>query len=91
MRQRQAYHSHRFDTVAIATGFINSGIAVQIVYYNVDEHERVSGGVAVRRRMAQLQVLNIFDYSTGRKGRSIAVASSTWSTSRFTPFAAFED
>ena len=35
--------------IAIATAFINSGIAVQIVYYNVDEHVELFKGVRLRR------------------------------------------
>jgi len=33
-------NGHRFDTVGIANGLINSGIAVQIIFYNVNEHDR---------------------------------------------------
>jgi len=33
-------NGHRFDTIAIANGLINSGIAVSIIYYNVDEHDK---------------------------------------------------
>merc|ERR1719512_647408 len=31
---------HRFDTVGIANGLKHAGIAVQILFYNVDEHDR---------------------------------------------------
>merc|ERR1711972_785001 len=31
---------HRFDTVGIANGLKHAGIAVQIIFYNVDEHDR---------------------------------------------------
>jgi len=33
-------NGHRFDTVAIANGLINSGIACQIIFYNVPEHDK---------------------------------------------------
>jgi len=33
-------NGHRFDTVAIANGLINSGIACQIIFYNVAEHDK---------------------------------------------------
>jgi len=33
-------NGHRFDTIAIANGLINSGIAVKIIFYNVGEHDR---------------------------------------------------
>jgi len=33
-------NGHRFDTVGIANGLINAGIACQIIYYNVDEHDK---------------------------------------------------
>merc|ERR1712066_861962 len=31
---------HRFDTVGIANGLKNAGLAVQILFYNVNEHDR---------------------------------------------------
>jgi len=31
---------HRFDTVGIANGLKHAGVAVQIIFYNVDEHDR---------------------------------------------------
>merc|ERR1711972_236687 len=31
---------HRFDSVGIANGLKNAGLAVQILFYNVDEHDR---------------------------------------------------
>merc|ERR1739844_685119 len=31
---------HRFDTVGIANGLKHAGIAVQIIFYNVDEHDK---------------------------------------------------
>jgi len=31
---------HRFDTVGIANGLKHAGIAVQILFYNVDEHDK---------------------------------------------------
>jgi len=31
---------HRFDTVGIANGLKHAGLAVQILFYNVDEHDR---------------------------------------------------
>merc|ERR1740123_2535631 len=31
---------HRFDTVGIANGCKRSGLAVQIIFYNVNEHDR---------------------------------------------------
>merc|ERR1712038_946911 len=33
-------NGHRFDSIGIANGLINAGIACQLVYYNVDEHEK---------------------------------------------------
>ena len=33
-------NGHRFDTVAIANGLINSGIAGHIIFYNVPEHDK---------------------------------------------------
>jgi len=33
-------NGHRFDTVAIANGLINSGIAVSIIFYTVAEHDK---------------------------------------------------
>jgi len=32
-------NGHRFDSVGIANGLINAGIACQLVFYNVDEHD----------------------------------------------------
>lgn len=31
---------HRFDTVGIANGLKHAGLAVQILFYNIDEHDR---------------------------------------------------
>jgi len=31
---------HRFDTVGIANGLKHAGVAVQIIFYNVDEHDK---------------------------------------------------
>jgi len=31
---------HRFDTIGIANGLKHAGLAVQIIYYNVNEHDR---------------------------------------------------
>merc|ERR1712151_294695 len=31
---------HRFDTIGIANGLKNAGLAVQILFYNVNEHDR---------------------------------------------------
>jgi len=31
---------HRFDTIGIANGLKNSGVAVQIIFYNIPEHDR---------------------------------------------------
>jgi len=31
---------HRFDSVGIANGLRNSGLAVQMIFYNVDEHDK---------------------------------------------------
>merc|ERR1712038_288949 len=31
---------HRFDSIGIANGLKNAGLAVQILFYNVDEHDR---------------------------------------------------
>jgi len=31
---------HRFDSVGIANGLRNAGLAVQMVFYNIDEHDR---------------------------------------------------
>jgi len=33
-------NGHRFDSVGLANGLINAGIACQLVFYNVDEHEK---------------------------------------------------
>merc|ERR1712194_77444 len=33
-------NGHRFDTIAIANGLINSGIAVKIIFYTVEEHDK---------------------------------------------------
>merc|ERR1740121_1357517 len=36
----KVHSGHRFDTVGIANGLKNAGLAVQIIFYNVDEHDR---------------------------------------------------
>jgi len=33
-------NGHRFDTIAIANGLINAGIAVNIIFYTVEEHDK---------------------------------------------------
>merc|ERR1712038_1002933 len=37
---------HRFDTVGIANGLKHAGVAVQIIFYNVDEHDEFFKAVA---------------------------------------------
>jgi len=32
-------NGHRFDSIGIANGLINAGVACQLVFYNVDEHD----------------------------------------------------
>jgi len=33
-------NGHRFDSVGLANGFINAGCACQLMFYNVDEHDK---------------------------------------------------
>lgn len=33
-------NGHRFDSVGLANGLINAGIACQLIFYNVDEHDK---------------------------------------------------
>jgi len=32
-------NGHRFDSIGIANGLINAGVACQLIFYNVDEHD----------------------------------------------------
>merc|ERR1712151_148253 len=36
----KVHSGHRFDTIGIANGLKHAGLAVQIIYYNVNEHDR---------------------------------------------------
>jgi len=53
-------NGHRFDTIAIANGLINSGIAVKIIFYTVEEHDKffevVAGfdGIIIRINPGQI-------------------------------------
>jgi len=53
-------NGHRFDTIAIANGLINAGIAVKIIFYTVEEHDKffevVAGfdGIIIRINPGQI-------------------------------------
>merc|ERR1712190_238045 len=36
----KVHSGHRFDTIGIANGLKKAGLAVQIIFYNVDEHDQ---------------------------------------------------
>jgi len=79
-------NGHRFDTIAIANGLINSGIAVQIVFYNHPEHDKFFeimpkfDGIVIRINPGQITANGGDQQKFDKAMTAVAQSIPTWPT-----------